>query len=399
MQQEKGTMQQEKDTMQQEKSTMRQEKDAPRASCRLPVKKIAAAFGTALLAAAPTMAAAAEAPAVVASIKPIHSLLAGVMEGVGRPTLLVGGGASPHTWSLRPSQARVLEEADLVVWVGEDLESFLTRPLDSLADDAYVLELSRAEGITLLPIREGGVWDDHDSHEEGEDHEGRHEGEDEDAHHHEDEDGHGDEDEDGHEHEDEEGHKDEDDHEDAHVHHEDGHGHDHGEFDMHVWLDPANMEAVAAAMAEALSQVDPGRAALYRANAEAVRARLRALDEELAEALAPVADRGFIVFHNAWSYFDTRYGLRAAGSVTVSPERPPGAARLAELREKLRALDAECVFAEPQFEPGLVQTLVTGTAAATGVLDPLGAALDPGPDLYFTLMRANAAAFRDCFQR
>ena len=353
----------------------------------LPMTKIIAGLGTALLAAAPaiTVSAAADAPAAVASIQPIHSLLAGVMEGAGSPHLLVRGNASPHTWSLRPSQARILQEADLVVWVGEDLESFLARPLRSLADDAHVLELSRAEGITLLPVREGGVWDEHAHHgEHGED-------EHEDAHHDE-----HDEDKDEHAHHDE---HDEDKHEDAHVHHEDGHEHHRGQFDAHVWLDPANAEVIVSAMAQALSQVDPGRDALYRANAEKVRARLRALDAELQETLAPIADRGFIVFHDAWSYFDTRYGLRAVGSVTVSPDRPPGAARLAEIRERLRDARAECVFAEPQFEPGLVRTLVAGTGAAVGVLDPLGAAIEDGPDLYFTLMRANAAALRDCFGR
>ena len=366
----------------------------------LPMTKIIAGLGTALLAAAPatTASAAADAPAAVASIQPIHSLLAGVMEGAGSPHLLVRGNASPHTWSLRPSQARILQEADLVVWVGEDLESFLARPLRSLADDAYVLELSRAEGITLLPVREGGVWDEHAHHgEHGEDeHEDAHhdehgEGKDEHAHH-----GEHDEGKDEHAHHDE---HDEDKHEDAHVHHEDGHEHHRGQFDAHVWLDPANAEVIVSAMAQALSQVDPGRAALYRANAEKVRARLRALDAELQETLAPVADRGFIVFHDAWSYFDTRYGLRAVGSVTVSPDQPPGAARLAEIRERLRDARAECVFAEPQFEPGLVRTLVAGTGAAVGVLDPLGAAIEDGPDLYFTLMRANAAALRDCLGR
>ena len=379
----------------------------------LPMTKIVAGLGTVLLAAAPAVTAtvAADAPAAVASIKPIHSLLAGVMEGAGRPTLLVRGYASPHTWSLRPSEAHTLQEADLVVWVGEDLESFLARPLRSLADDAYVLELSRAEGITLLPVREGGVWDGHahhGEHGEGEDedaHHGEHgEGEGEDAHHDEHDEGkhedahHDEHDEGKHEdaHHDEHG---EGKHEDAHVHHEDGHEHGRGEFDAHVWLDPANAEVIASAMAQALSQVDPGRAALYRANAEKVRARLRALDAELQETLAPVTDRGFIVFHDAWSYFDTRYDLRAVGSVTVSPDQPPGAARLAEIRERLRDAKAECVFAEPQFEPGLVRTLVAGTGAAVGVLDPLGAAIEDGPDLYFTLMRANAAALRDCFGR
>ena len=325
-----------------------------------------------LLMAGPTIAAAADAPAAVASIKPIHSLLAGVMEGVGRPHLLVKGGASPHTYSLRPSEAQVLEEADFVVRVGEFLESFLTRPIRALAADAHVLELMRAEGVALLPVRTGGVWDAHDHHDEDD---GDGHGHDEDAH------GHG------------------EDTGNEHVRREDGHEHHEGELDNHLWLDPVNAAAIVDAMAEALSLLDPGRAGIYRGNAATVQARLRDLDAEIGEALAPVSDRGFVVFHDAWQYFGKRYGLREVGSVTVSPEQAPGASRLAGIRERLIDAKAECVFAEPQFESGLVRTLVAGTGAGTGVLDPLGAAIDDGPDLYFTLMRANAAAFRACFGR
>ena len=345
-------------------------------------------LGAASLTAGTTMAAAAEAPAVVASIKPIHSLLAGVMEGVGRPTLLVQGGASPHAYSLRPSEARALQNADLVVWVGPEIESFLEQPLHALADDAYVLELSRAEGATLLPMREGAAWGEHDHGHGGEE-----------AHEdHDDEDGHKDhDDEDAHAgHDDEDGHKDHDD-EDAHVHREDGHEHGHGEFNLHLWLDPVNAGVLVTAMADALAQVDPERAAHYQDNAAALHTRLQALDAELKQTLAPVADRGFVVFHDAWQYFDTHYGLRAIGSITVNPEQAPSAARLVEIREALAGSGAHCVFAEPQFEPRLVQTLVAETGAASGTLDPLGAAIEAGPDLYFTLMRNNAASFRACF--
>ena len=368
-------------------------------------------IGVAALATGPNVASSAEAPAAVASIKPIHSLLAGVMDGVGRPALLVPGGASPHTFSLRPSDAKALEDAGIVVWVGEDLESFLVQPLDALASDAYILELSRAEGITLLRMREGGAWDEHDDHGEGgemeedEDHAEEHEDEgehhddkdEEEGEHHDDEEG--DEDE-GEHHDEEEGdrHADGDDEEGGvHVHHEDGHEHHTGEYNMHLWLDPANAEVIVDSMAGALSRLDPERTGVYEENAAAVKARLRALDEELEEAFAPVQDRGFIVFHDAWQYLDTRYGLRAVGSVTVSPDQAPGAARLAEIREKIVEAEATCVFAEPQFEPRLVRTLVEGTGAATGTLDPLGAALEDGPDLYFDLMRENARAFRACF--
>ena len=365
-------------------------------------------IGVAALATVPNVAASSEAPNAVASIKPIHSLLTGVMEGAGQPTLLVRGGASPHTWSLRPSDAHALEHAGLVVWVGDELESFLVNPIDALTEDAYVLELSRAEGITLLRMREGGAWDEHeddhaagmdddDDHAKGEDddHDDEHaKGEDDD---HDDEHAKGEDD----DHDDEHGEQvadargDEDD--DAHLHMEDGHEHAHGEFNMHLWLDPVNAAVIVGAMADALARLDPGREGVYRENESALKSRLHALDEELKEAFAPVRDRGFIVFHDAWQYLDTYYGLRAVGSVTVSPDQAPGAARLAEIREKIVDAEATCVFAEPQFEPRLVRTLVEGTGAATGTLDPLGAALEDGPDLYFDLMRSNARAFRACF--
>ena len=167
---------------------------------------------------------------------------------------------------------------------------------------------------------------------------------------------------------------------------------------MHLWLDPENAAAMVAAMAEALSLVDPDRAGIYRENASGLQSRLRRLDAELAETLAPVSERGFVVFHDAWQYFDTRYGLRAVGSVTVDPERPPGAARLVEIRERLKEAKAECVFVEPQFEPRLIRALVAGTGAALGALDPLGATIEDGPELYFELMRFNAESFRACFE-
>ena len=365
-------------------------------------------IAAAALAAHPTIAAAAEPPTAVASIKPVHSLLSGVMEGAGEPSLLVRGGASPHTWTLRPSDAHALEHADLVVWVGEGLESFLVQPIEALTGGAYVLELSRAEGITLLRMREGGAWDEHGHDDEGEGHDDDHAGSKEDDH---------DDDDDDHDHAkgEEDNHEDdhamgkEDDHdekvagahgdedEDMHVHHEDEDEHGHGEFNMHVWLDPENAEVIVGAMADALARLDPERESLYRENEAALKSRLHALDEELRDAYAPVRDRGFVVFHDAWQYLDTHYGLRAVGSVTVSPDQAPGAARLAEIREKITGAEATCVFAEPQFEPRLVRTLVEGTGAATGTLDPLGAALEDGPDLYFDLMRANARAFRACF--
>jgi zinc transport system substrate-binding protein len=289
------------------------------------------------------------APAVVVSIKPIHSLVAGVMEGVGTPQLLIEGGGSPHSYALRPSQARALDQAEVVFWVGDGLEAFLGKPLGALSDEATVVALSDAEGVRLLATREGGMWEGHGDEEEHREH--------------------------------------------AHEHEEE---HGHGALDMHLWLDPQNAAAMVDAVAAALSAADPKRAATYEANATKVRADLARLDAELAATLAPVDDRPFVVFHDAYQYFEDRYGLNALGSITVDPQRAPGAGRLRDIRAELEELDAACVFAEPQFRPALVETVVEGTGAGTGVLDPLGADLEAGPGQYAQLLRTLSASLVDC---
>lgn len=305
-------------------------------------------------------------PNVVASIKPIHSLAAGVMEGVETPALLVDGAASEHSYALRPSDARALSQADLVFWVGEGLETYLTAPIANLAGEAHVVELAEIEGIRLLERRTGGDWEAHD-HDHG--HEAA-------------------------EHVHEEDHEDHHDHDD-HDHAEEG-DHHHAGYDAHLWLDTGNARRIVAAMVEALSEQDPENAPIYQANGDRLDGKLAALDRELAAALAPVKDVPYIVFHDAYQYFESHYGLAAAGSITVSPERQPGAQRLQEIRDKISGLDVRCVFSEPQFEPALVDTLREGTAARTGELDPLGADLSNGPGLYFELMRNLAGSLKSC---
>ena len=314
-------------------------------------------------------AAAAEID-VVASIKPVHSLVAGVMEGVGEPALLVKGTGSEHSYSLRPSEARALEQAEVVFWVGETMETFLVKPLHALAGDARVIELWRAPGLTLLPTREGGMWDAPEPGAEGG-------GADAD---------HGAADRPG---------ADGDDGEHSEVEHGAAH-HAHGETDMHIWLDPGNAKVLAAAIASALGDADPSNAATYHANAERLRERLDELDRSLEDRLATVADRPYVVFHDAYHNFEHRYGVKAVGAITINPTVRPSARRLAEIHERLEQLDAACVFAEPQFEPTLVETVIEGTSAQTGVLDPLGAALDPGPDQYFQLMNGLADSLVAC---
>jgi zinc transport system substrate-binding protein len=342
-------------------------------------------------------ALAKEPPVVVASIKPVHSLIADIMQGVGTPHLLVKGGGSPHSYSLKPSDARLLEEAAVVFWVGEGLESFLVRPVATLAKDAQVVALSETEGLTLLPYREGGAWEGHDDEahgDHGDEAHGDHDDHDDEAHgdhgdeehaHHDDEEhgDHGDEEHGGHDHD----AKDQDHHEDEHA---------HGALDMHLWLDPANAAAIVEASVTVLTEVDPERAERYRSNGKALVARLRSLDTELSTTLAPVTDKPYIVFHDAYQYFERRYGLAAVGSITVSPDQAPGAARLSEMRHKLEETGAICVFAEPQFEPRVARTVLEGSSARLGVLDPLGADLPSGPSAYPTLMRNLAASLSSC---
>ena len=297
---------------------------------------------------------------VVTSIKPVHSLVAAVMQGVGTPDLIVEGAGSPHTYALKPSQAKQLQEADIVFWMSQDLEAFLEKSIDGIATKALSVPLMESRGLMTLGFREGGAFDDH-GHDEHDDHDE---------------------------------HDKDDDHD--HEKHDDHDEHDHGEVDPHVWLDPENAKAMVHEIEEALAKADPANAATYESNAEAVMAKLDSLVAEIDSELQPVKGRGYIVFHDAYQYFENRFGVSAIGSITVSPEVLPGAERISDLQEKVRSLDATCVFSEPQFEPKLVATVTENTNARTGVLDPLGAAIDKGPNLYFTLIRNMASSLKNC---
>ena len=360
-----------------------------------------------------TSAVAAQAESnVVASIKPVHSLVAGVMEGVGEPGLIVKGAGSPHTYAMRPSEAAMLQSADVVFWVGHDLEAFLEGALESIAADAKTVELMDAHDLVKLEFREGGAFEahdhgDHDEHAHDHDHDHDHGEETADAGHDHDH---------GHDHGEETaeaGHDHDHDHE--HETAEAGHDHDHGEktaeaghdhdhdhghshagADPHIWLDPMNAKALVHEIEEALVEADPANAEQYQANAEALTARLDALIADVETELAGLGDQGFVVFHDAYHYFENRFDLEAAGSITVSPEVMPGAERIGELRETVRNAQATCVFSEPQFEPQLVATVIEGTDAQSGVLDPLGAELENGPNLYFELINNMATSFKDC---
>lgn len=296
--------------------------------------------------AAGTMVQAAE-PKVVITLKPIHALAAGVMAGLGTPELVVKGRASEHSFALKPSQAKALNQAQLVVWVGEALETFMVKPLAALPKTVRVLELAEIDGIKLLKPREGGVWDGHEAaHGQGKKPAA-------------------------------------------------GHQHD-AAIDGHVWLDPDNAKVIVAALARALGDIDGANRTGYDRNAVALSARLDALDAELKQRLAGVRGQPFIVFHDAYHYFEQRYGLTAAGSITVHPESKPSARRLTQIHGRIAELGARCVFSEPQYNPGLVRTVIEGTRANTGVLDPIGADLPEGPDAYFQMMGNLARSLVGC---
>ncbi|QQM31952.1 zinc ABC transporter substrate-binding protein [Martelella lutilitoris] len=311
---------------------------------------------------------------VVTSIKPLYSLATAITAGTEtETTLLVKGAASPHTYSMAPSEARALQEADVVFWIGPALEHFLDKPLEALGGNAEIVELEEAPGVETLEPREGGAFDVHDH-----DHEG-HNDHDEDAHAEHDHDDHV---EAGDEHE--------------HEHEEAGHHHD-GEVDPHMWLDPVNARAFAAAMAETLSQRDPANAEIYADNAAKLETRLDELTTGIQAQIDSVPAKPYVVFHDAYHYFGHRFGVEAAGSITVNPEATPSAQRIREIHEKLTELGAACVFSEPQFPPKIIDAVIEGTDARTGILDPLGAGLEDGPDLYFVLLENLAGNLTDCF--
>lgn len=299
-------------------------------------------------------AEAADAPKVVVTIKPVHALVSQVMEGVSTPTLLVDGSASPHTFTLRPSTARAINDADIFIRTSEALEPFTHKITESLPARVMVLTLEDAPNVTLLDRRHGRTFEPHVHMRliDGGD---------------------------GHEHD---GHADSDD--------------DHDGKDGHIWLDPLNAKAIVAAVTSALVARYPEHASAFTDNAKALNERLDALTQEIAAELRDVRGKPFIVFHDATQYLEHRYGLNAVGSITISPDVPPSARRLTDVRQKIVSLGAVCVFSEPDFQPNLVAAVTESTTARTGMLDAEGLMLKPGPELYFELMRGLAHSLAGC---
>ncbi|WP_375573446.1 zinc ABC transporter substrate-binding protein [Seohaeicola saemankumensis] len=340
-------------------------------------RPVSVSFG--LMAALLSSAAIADVPRVATDIAPVHSLVAQIMQGLGEPSLIVQPGASPHGYSMRPSEARALDQADLVIWVGEALTPWLEGPIATLGENADKIELMSVEGTIVYDYREGATFGHHDHDHGADDHAKDHD------HDHD------------HDHAKNEAKDHDHDHaEKAHDHAEHDHsGHDHSGHDSHAWLDPVNARLWLGVIAAELGRLDPDNAAAYAANAAAGQADIDALQAEIAAMLAPVSDKGFVVFHDAYQYFERRFDLAAAGAITLSDASTPSAGRIAELRDAVATMGAACVFAEPQFDKRLIDTVFAGSARV-GLLDPLGQDLAPGAALYPQMMRGMAMSFADC---
>ena len=282
---------------------------------------------------------------VVTSIKPLHSLASYLMDGVGKPDLIVDGFGSPHGFSMKPSHAKMLQNADLVFWVGEDLESFLEKPLSSIAKKAEKIELMETKGLQVLKFRERNIFDEHDDHD---DHDG----------------------------------------------HDDHEGHAHGEFDPHIWLDPINAKVILFEMSKHLIELDAKNESVYRDNLSKAYKEIDNLTKDVtAELNKSVAS---IVFHDAYQYFEKRFKVNILGAFTVNTDVMPGAEQLAEIREIIEHDKVSCVFSEPQFNPDIIKAVAKDMNIKTGVVDPLGATLNPGKDLYFKLIRNMSSSFKGC---
>lgn len=296
-----------------------------------------------LVMAFPASATKAAAPKVAVSILPLHALAAGVMAGVGAPELIMPAQASPHSFALRPSTAKILARADLIVWVGEGLEPTLAKPIAARGANASVLTLLEAKSLRLYAPRAGGAWA-------------------------------------------------------AHGHGEDGEHSDRDNADPHLWLDPENAKEIVELLVARLGALDPANAQAYAANGDRLRAKLRALDGELDAKLAPARAVPYMVFHDAFQYFERRYQLSAAGALTIDPDRAPGARRMQEIRAQIAARGVQCIFSEPQSPAAAVSAIAAATGIRTATLDDIGVGFAPGEDAYFSLLRGMADNLLGCLK-
>ena len=280
---------------------------------------------------------------VVTTIKPLHSLISNVMKGVGEPSLIIEGTSNPHNFVLKPSHAKLLQDADIIFWIGEDLEAFMEKPLSSLAKDAKKISFMELGSIKKLKFRENNIFD-HDDHD---------------------------------------GHK-EDDHD----------RHNHGEFDTHLWLDPVNAKEMVIEISHELSELDPANKNKYKANADKTIEVLDNLIKEVSQSLSK--DISYVVFHDAYQYFEKRFEVTSAGALTLNPDVLPGAKQIVDIQSLIKEKNIKCIFSEPQYNPKIIETLASDTNISTGTMDPLGANLDRGVTMYSKLIMNIADSIKNC---
>ena len=285
---------------------------------------------------------------VVTSIKPIHSLASYIMDGVGSPGLIVDGYNSPHSFQLKPSHAKMLEQADIIFWIGEDLENFLEKPLDTIAKKAEKIELLEIKNIKKLKFRERNIFEEHEGHDD-----------------------HG--------------------HDAKKEEHDDHDDHGHGEYDPHIWLDPINAKVILNEITEHLIENDSKNAATYKSN---LAKAISEIDKLIIDVITETnTDLSYVVFHDAYQYYENRFNVNILGAMTVNPDVMPGAEQIHEIHEVIEHDNVSCILSEPQFNPDIIKSIAKDTSVKTGVLDPLGANLKPGKDLYFDLIRNMSASF------
>jgi len=285
---------------------------------------------------------------VVASIKPIHSLVAAVMGDIGTPHLLLEAPSSAHHFTLKPSQARSLQAADIVFWVGPTMEQPLTKALATLAPQAQTLPLIESAGLVLINFDK--VTPAHEKH----DHE-------------------------------------------KHDKHDEHAKHDDHLINPHIWLDPQNAKIMLGVIAARLAKADPENASTYAANADSMAARLATLETDITSQLASYSAAKFLVLHDAHVYFERRFGLRNYGAITTEPDVMPTASRVKALRDELREHRFDCIFTEPFLGQKAVALIAEGSKVSIGTLDPIASNLPAGAQLYPNLLMSYAKALQSCF--
>lgn len=283
---------------------------------------------------------------VVASLKPVGFIAAAIADGVTPVDVLLPDGASEHDYSLRPSDAKRLKNADLVVWVGPGMEAFMAKSAAELPAQKN-LAMVNIDGVKPLLISGGEDEDEHTAEKS----------EEQDA--------------------------------DAHHHH-------HGEFNMHLWLSPEIARKTAVAIHGKLLELMPQDKAKLDANLQQFEVALADTDKRVSAQLAPVRNKGYFVFHDAYTYFEKQYGLSPTGHFTVNPEIQPGAQRLHQIRTQLVEQKAVCVFAEPQFRPAVIDAVARGTQVRKGTLDPLGTDISLAKDSYVKFLSQLSSQYESC---